>query len=473
MANATPALPPLNLDWRSQFGSILDGQRVRPRELFGSLQNPHRGTATFQRFNGDPVELGSTWSDGYGPEQFPPPPELLTNYHYPDTTIAYCRWVWDIFEPRPGARRWELVDGALRAASERGQTLAIRIQQYAGGSRMPDWLPPELSKVNDAGKYIPEHNSPHYLKHWGDLIRTFGERYDGHPALESFDVAYGGPCGETGGNATPETAAALVDIYMKAFPKTQLLTMLGTPGSIHAQMVGNGRFGWRADCFGDLRDGKPNDGVHIPRHLRWNHMHDYYPMKVAKTGVADAWKTAPIVMETCWTVSHWFNSGFNIDWILQQGLAYHTSIFMPKSSYIPAEIRDKIDAFNNQLGYRFVLRQMHLPLEVKRNTPMKTTYFFDNVGVAPIYRDYVLALRFRQDEDHLAVVPLDTNLRKWLPGQTWFEQDVTIPPGLAPGVVGIDMAIIDPVSKKPAVKLAIENRLPDGWHPLTHIDLLE
>jgi hypothetical protein len=302
------------------------------------------------------------------------------------------------------------------------------------------------------------------------MIRAFGARYDGHPVLESFDVGYGGACGEGGGNCTPDTAAAVVDCYLEAFKKTQLITMLGTKGGVYA-FHKVPRIGWRADCFGDLRMGQPNDGLHVPRHLRWNHMYDYYPWKVTTTGVGKAWETAPITMETCWTVSHWFAQEFDIDFILEQGLAYHTSVFMPKSSYIPPEVREKIDAFNRKLGYRFVLRQMVLPMEVKQNTPFPITFFMDNVGVAPIYRDYVLAIRFRQEEEQV-IVPLKADLRTWLPGQTWVEEQITLPQGLQPGAVGVDVGIIDPATKRPLVKLAIENTLPDGWHPLAHVDLV-
>jgi hypothetical protein len=44
-----------NCRWRDQFGPAETVQRVRPKESQAYLANPHRGTTTFQRFNGDPV----------------------------------------------------------------------------------------------------------------------------------------------------------------------------------------------------------------------------------------------------------------------------------------------------------------------------------------------------------------------------------------------------------------------------------
>jgi len=45
---------------------------VRPRETREYLRNPHKGTTTFQRFNGDPLVPGLEWDDSKGPETFKP-----------------------------------------------------------------------------------------------------------------------------------------------------------------------------------------------------------------------------------------------------------------------------------------------------------------------------------------------------------------------------------------------------------------
>ena len=45
-------------------------KRLRPDEFTGFLLNPHKGCATFQRFNGDPLFEGVRWSEE-GPTEFP------------------------------------------------------------------------------------------------------------------------------------------------------------------------------------------------------------------------------------------------------------------------------------------------------------------------------------------------------------------------------------------------------------------
>ncbi len=457
--------------WRSVFGPDEVIQRVRPHETDALLLNPHKGTTTFQRFNGDPLFPGTTWNDREGPETFTPCDGNLKNPRYPDTTISYCRWLWSRTEPEKGKFNWQFTDGALEAARVRGQTLQARIQPYIGEAT-PGWYwdaggTPCREELARSGRKVPDHNTEAYLEHWGDLIRAFGERYDGHPDLESFDVAYGGSCGETGGNATDETAARLVDVYLESFQKTQLLSMLGTPGCTYAAEQREG-IGWRADCYGDLR--RAGEGV-VPPGLNWKHMYDLYPMEVEVCGVKEAWKKAPVTLETCWTVGHWFEQGWDIDWIIDQGYKYHLSVFMPKSSYIPEEWSDRIQEFNKRMGYRFVLRQMILPLEAKHGGPMEYSMWIDNVGCAPIYRPYRFAFRFRQGGRE-EVVRSEQDIRTWMPGHTWFQETVTFPKELVPGVTEVDVAIVRPDTNEPVVKFASEEVLDDGWHPMARMDVL-
>jgi len=454
--------------WRAVFSPNEVIQRVRPTESRKYIRNPHRGTTTFQRFNGDPLYPGLTWNDSEGPEKFKPFDGNLKNDRYPDTTISYCRWLWSVIEPEKGKYRWDIIDGALQAAEERGQSLQVRIQPYI--MSLPAWYWKTGAKALPAtrgGVSEPDHNDPLYVEHWGEFIRAFGARYDGHPNLESFDVAYGGPCGEGGGNASPETAAKLVDIYAQSFRKTQLISMLGTHGCKYAAKKRLG-FGWRADCFGDLRaDGRGE----VPDHLCWCHMKDAYPREVVECGVKDAWRTAPVILETCWTVGHWYEKGWDIDWIIEQGYKYHMSVFMPKSSYFPEAWREKLDAFDRRIGYRFVLRQVTMPLEAKPGQRIEFLVWIDNVGVAPIYRPYKLALRFRQGDRH-EIVLLKADIRKWLPDHTWFSEKVLFPKTLRPGEVKVDMGIVEPATGKVRVRFAIEEVLPDGWHPLSSMDVL-
>jgi len=478
--------------WRDRFGPDEIVQRVRPVESEAWLPNPHRGTTTFQRFQGDALYPAWFTSDTHGPVEFTSVDEVAENRTFvPRTTLSYCRWPWAWLEPEKGVYRWDIVDGALRTARERGQTLQTRFQPYTirveyaetpprskrhppeRSVNVPDWYWDTGAPWIDKGPYAehePDSNDPLYLEHFGAFIRAFAERYDGHPDLESVDMAYAGFWGESGGNSTPEAAEKLIDIYLESFKRTQLVSMLGTPGCAHAAARtrdGERHVGWRADCFGDLR--RP-DVPEVPRDLCFNHTFDAYPKGIAKGGVTDAWRRAPVTMETCGNVATWFLSEYDLDTIIREGYRYHMSVFMPKSVYFPGPFRERLIEFDKRIGYRYALRQLLMPLEVSPGADVDLEFFVDNVGCAPIYRPYRLAVRFRQG-DAASVVMLAQDIREWMPGHTWFAEKITVPAGLEKGEAAFDLAIVDDVGA-PKVWFAIDDRTDDGWHSLTSVDVV-
>ncbi len=459
--------------WRAVFGADEVIQRVRPEHTSEYLNNPHKGTTTFQRFNGDPLYPDLRWDDAHGPTKFPPPVHAdLSNGKYPATRVSYCRWSWAELEPRKGDLQFQIIDKAIETAAARGQTLQFRTQPFVGGISCPQWYWDTGARIDPESKRslkVPDHNDPLYITHWSDHIRALGERYDGHPNVESFDIAYGGGCGETGGNATCLTARRLVQVYLDSFPGTQLLSMLGTEGCTYTSRHVASPVGWRADCFGDIHNTGGKGAV--PDGLCWNHMQDLYPRELFDCGVTDSWKNAPITFETCWTVPHWLNEGWDIDWILEQGLKYHPTIFMPKSVFIPDAWMDKIMAFSQRLGYWYHLHQMVLPLEAKPGSKVQVAAAIDNRGVAPIYRPYHFALRFSQGHTH-RVVKLTQDIRKWMPDLSYFSESFMFPAGLQRGEARISCAIVN-ASDQPVVRLAIKAIDHEGWHPLTSIDVLE
>jgi len=477
--------------WRDAYGPEEVIQRVRPKEHFDYIHNPHRGTTTFQRFQGEDTYPSFITADTYGPVTFP-----STNGRIPEnvkmvprTTLTYCRWPWAWLEPRKGKFNWKLIDNTLRTARERGQTAQLRFQPYTqhlntetnppkakrfppkSSVNVPDWYWDTGARWVTQGVYAknePDSNDPRYLKHFGDFIRAFAARYDGHPDLESIDMAYAGFWGESGGNSTAATAYKLTDIYLRSFRRTTLLSMLGTPGCKHASAISHAtgrRIGWRADCFGDLR--KP-DVIEVPRELCYNHTFDSYPKEIELNGLKDTWKIAPVTMETCGNVATWVMSDHDVDFIIEEGYKYHMSVFMPKNVFFPEKVREKLVKFDRKIGYRYALRQMRLPLEAMPGEKILIEVFADNVGCAPIYRPYKLALRFKQGK-RTKVVHFKEDIRTWLPGHNYFQERIEFPRGFERGEVKLALGIVDE-RDTPRVWLAIEGKLDEGWHPLTSVE---
>ncbi|MCS7316326.1 MAG: DUF4832 domain-containing protein [Bryobacterales bacterium] len=440
---------------------------VRPVEIQDVLVNPGMGIQTFQRFRGDPMYPGSRWSE-VGPEgptqPAPQPPD------FPDSSVAYCRWFWWQIEPEPGKYRWEILDAALETARQRGQTLDIRLMPYDQSNPLPEWYrrsgARRANKPEDPdGKiWSPDANDPLYLKHWGALVRAAGARYDGHPYLNSVDISTVGYWGEGWGPYLPEwpVQQALIDVYFEAFRRTPLLMNFDEPRAL-AYGVGRGA-GWRLDCWGDLGG----------RGKGFMHMLDLYPQQVVRTGIQDAWQRSPVSLETCGTPLSWKSWGYTereVRYSIEQALRWHASTINIKSTAIPAEWKPLFDEFQKKLGYRFVLRKLEYPSAARRGHMMPVSMWWLNAGVAPVYREYWLALELRS-ASHAERIRLPVDVRKWLPGDAVYDGSVYVPDTLEPGSYRLRIALLDPRTGQPAIRLAIEGRQADGWYDMGAIQVL-
>jgi hypothetical protein len=231
---------------------------ARPKEIDDVLTNPGIGFMTFQRFNGDALNEGTRWTEGF-PIAYQEFKGSLKNKNHPDTAMAYFRVYWRYIEPERGKFAWEQFDNALKTAHSRGQTLMIRIAPYGSSGTqkddVPDWyrqiMGDEKGKMPDQ-KWRTDPEDPRYAKAFGDMIRAFGKRYDGHPGMESVDLSIVGAWGEGSGSAelTQKTREALVDAYLEAFQKTPLVMLL-TDAKTNSYGISKKPVGWRVDCLGD------------------------------------------------------------------------------------------------------------------------------------------------------------------------------------------------------------------------------
>ena len=85
--------------------------------------------------------------------------------------------------------------------------------------------------------------------------------------------------------------------------------------------------------------------------------------------------------------------------------------------------------------------------------------------MAPCYRKFTLALRLR-NEQRTETLATNADITSWLPGDNVFDSAVTVPAGLVPGEYELAIALLDPQSNLPKVKLAIQGRAEDGWYRL-------
>jgi hypothetical protein len=463
-----------------------DVRIVRPVESHDVLVNPGMGFMTFQRFNGDALNEGSGWTEGR-PIVYQAWSGQRTNEDHPDTSLAYFRVNWRFVETAPRRYAWDMIDRALATAAERGQTLLLRISPYEGEDMdVPDWyrklVGPEPKLRDDKWRTDPE--DPRYLEYFGGLIRRLGARYDGHPDLESVDVAIVGYWGEGSGGhlLRDETRRALIGAYLDSFHSTRLLfqplngdapdpgfLVRGLPiaaswpdGRTNGEGPQLRHLGYRFDCLGDL-------GFWKDRVRDWSHMFDVYPQHIVESGMAEAWRRAPVSAEICGTFLGWRDKqGYGekeVRYVFEQALKWHVSSFNAKSSPVPKEWQALVDEWLKKMGYRFVLRKLTYPAKVAPNGALPYRTWWENKGVAPCYQDFALALRL-VGAPASTVRLTDAHVPSWLPGDVFHDGRVFLPRDLPEGSYELQVGIVSRDTREPKLRLAIEGRAADGWYPM-------
>ncbi len=435
---------------------------VRPAESHELLVNPGMGITSFQRFNGQPPDVRPARSaEGSVGDRSSSVAAALPDF--PGTSIAYFRWFWSDIQPTQDPTRWEIIDNALAEARSNGQTLAIRLMPYDDKHPLPEWYRQSGARRanrpadRDGAIWQPDFSDPLYLKNWGALVSATGARYDGHPYLDSVDISSIGYWGEGWSDYMPSFPAqrSLTDIYFDAFRHTPLLMNFDQP---QALAYGTQRgAGWRLDCLGDMGG--------LWKGSSFSHMLDEYPQQIARMGIQDVWQRAPVSLETCAVPSVWKEKGWDVDYILAQALRWHITSLNVKSSAIPTEWKEKFDEFQKRMGYRFVLRRFAYQRIARTGQVMPVQSWWLNAGVAPVYREYRLALQLKAGEQS-ATLALPADVRTWLPGDAVFDGQVYIPDTLSPGTYALRIALLDPRTGEPAIRLANEGREPDGWYEL-------
>ena len=62
------------------------------------------------------------------------------------------------------------------------------------------------------------------------------------------------------------------------------------------------------------------------------------------------------------------------------------------------------------------------------------------------------------------------DIRTWMPGDNLYNNSVFIPASLPDGEYQVSIAIVDPATREPAIKLAIQGMDADGWYALGQCD---
>lgn len=197
-------------------------------------------------------------------------------------------------------------------------------------------------------------------------------------------------------------------------------------------------------------------------------MTDYYPEAIIEDGLSNAWKKAPVTMEACWVMQTWKDRGWDVRYIIDLAIKWHVSSFNAKSSAIPKELQPEVDRWLKHMGYRFALRRFTYPDTIGPNRKLEFTSWWENQGDAPCYESFPFALLLSKGR-LTTVMITGADIRTWMPGDNLYNNSVFIPADFPDGDYTLSVAIVDPFTHQPKVKLAIQGMQSDGWYSMGKI----
>jgi hypothetical protein len=386
---------------------------------------------------------------------------------------AYFRWMWTQLEPEEGKYNFDLIDQHLARARENGQTMEFRVMLEWPGEYdigIPQWLVDKgvnlrLTHCEDEDYYSPDLEDPVIKEYHKKLIRALGARYDGHPDLGSVDIGSVGLWGEWHEYCHPELMPSqqerfnIIDLYYESFPNTPLIALVDDKKGIQ-YAANKGRSAWRGDCWGNYKP--PGSG--------WNHHENsYWP---ADRLIPDAWKAGPVALESCWTMKKWLEDGTDIKQVVDDAISWHATLAHNKSDYVPEKFKSEIERLVMKLGFRLVLRKISYDSVIAPGSTQNIVLNWENLGIAPPYRDYLLAFRLRDAGDQLYGIHVtNQSIRGWLPGKNSVKVQLPLSNDLPDGAYTLELGLVFHSAYDHMVPIANEGKTEDGWYRVGSFDV--
>lgn len=385
-------------------------------------------------------------------------------------SVAYFRLNWAELEPEEGRFQWKPIDEAAAAWKARRARVAFRVMttnaHSAGPYSSPKWL-------FDAGcrsfeyevgggdptsggirikRYEPDYADPLYLKKHGAFLKALGERYDGHPDVEFLDIGSYGIWGEwhTRHPVPFEIRRQIVDFYLAAFRRTPLVFM-SDDAEILAYALSKGT-GFRRDGVGS-----------VWHEQNWIGSKKYAAVK----DLATAWERAPVVFEWYGPYDYIKSRGWPFDRAVKFMLDNHVTLINDNLERVPDGEMASLQRLVRLSGYRFVLREVSFPARAGRGTRPEVRMKVSNVGVGRLYRPHSLVLVLLNaagKEAHRVKGAADPG--RWLPGDHAVAERLEIPRTLPAETYTLGLALVDPATGRPAIRVACDAPETDRIHAL-------
>lgn len=391
-----------------------------------------------------------------------------------ENTLVYVDLTWREWEPEPGVYDYEYFEqiNHLEQWRNEGKRVVFRFVCDRPGDEehmdIPDWLYEKTDKKGDFydtsyGKgYAPDYSDPELIHRHELAIKALANRYGKDGFFCFIQLGSLGHWGEwhvkyqDGITRMPkaEIRDQYVKHYLKYFTNTKL--MMRRPFAIAAQK-GLG-------LYNDMTGSKEA----TEEWLGWIDQGGAYSQAEEGIGallpMKDGWKRAPIGGEFTTGMSMVELLNTKLDTTLELLRRSHTTFIGPNTP-VEEDINDQtiegIESIQSLIGYRLRIQELVctiIPIERKLQVHLDWV----NDGLAPMYYNWETKL-YLMDESGEVIKEqvVDVDLTKVLPDETVDSDTVFDLVGVNKGKYQIGLAIIDPISKEPAVMFAMENNPSD------------
>ncbi len=383
-----------------------------------------------------------------------------TIVNHPDSILCESKGAhWAEIEPQPGVYDTAKLEQYLEDLAQKGESVLLRFEPYdLTHLDAPQWL---HDMFPDDEPIYPfwriDANNTDYGKYWSRFIREMGKRFDGHPAIQTVDLAIVGAWGEGAGTDFVEDNIfdEIVESYLASWKITPILGLMRGTDANRRIIDTRHNIGLREDCLGDM------GGWHGEQ---WSHMRDLYPQIIANANMEESWKTAPVVFEACWVMDNWRRAGWDIDYIIDESIKWHISAYNCKHSAVPECWKEKVEQWVLKMGYRYELRRFDCEDFV--TDTMKFAMLWLNTGCAPIYTDCDLIVRLVGKNDKVFELNCNTDVRTWLPDEDVVLRETLDLTGIPAGKYDVQVGIRAHFHSGFMLNLAIEGRNKDGFYSM-------
>lgn len=383
-------------------------------------------------------------------------------------TLVHCYIPWNQIENYKSdgidkIRKW--CDDRWRGLSERHLKVIPRVYLHWSGNR----------KYWPADMRTDDYTSEQFIQRVSRLVKRLGKCWNTDPRIAHIEIGIIGKWGEHHSpSPTPEIEKVLGKAFSAAFPNKQVLVR-----HPWKEFLGYG--------FGGYWDS-------------WAHADQMNSHGRAMSQLGDLWRGSLIGGEVAYdwgrykeqpgespidTVSDPVHRNFLIDTIR----SLHCTQLRWVADYNQADpvARAGAEEVQKAFGYRFVLEEVRYPRRIAPGESFEVTFQVVNTGSAPFYYDWPVELSLLEPDTGHPIWRArfeSADIRTWMPGDHWDSSrkaytrpavsnrvrgSFTLDRTVALGQYHLVIAILDPAGNVPSLRMAIENYIAGGRHPVGHI----